>query len=108
MELIDHESDPRNRRNTRNVEKKIIRCCARIRFSGGGRSPIVNRALGPRSGPQDPVPPLGDDRQSHCSPFVCFVCFVVPNLPRSRLQPSSVRSKNLRSEEHTSELQSLR
>ncbi len=27
--------------------------------------------------------------------FVCFVCFVVPNLPRSGLQPSRVRSKNL-------------
>jgi hypothetical protein len=55
----------------------------------------VNRVFGPRSGPHDPVAPLVDDRQSHCSLFVCFVCFVVPSLPRSGLQPCSVRFKNL-------------
>ena len=31
----------------------------------------------------------------HCSIFVCFVFFVVPNLRRSRLQPVSVRFRNL-------------
>jgi hypothetical protein len=43
------------------------------------------------------LPPtvLVDVGQSHCSIFVCFVCFVVPNLPRSSYQPCSVRSKNL-------------
>jgi hypothetical protein len=92
---IDHQREPRNTRNTRNVEKKIRRCCARIRFSGSGRSSQVNRVFGPRSEPHDLVAPLVDDRQIDCSLFVCFVCFVVPNLPRSGLQPCSVRSKNL-------------
>ena len=92
---IDHQREPRNTRNTRNVEKKISRCCARIQLSGSGRSSQVNRVFGPRSEPHDLVAPLVDDRQIDCSLFVCFVCFVVPNLPRSGLQPCSVRSKNL-------------
>ena len=80
---IDHQREPRN---TRNVEKKIRRCCARIRFSGSGRSSQVNRVFGPRSGPHDPAAPQVDDHQSHCSIFVCFVCFVVPTLSRFCLQ----------------------
>ena len=75
---IDHQREPRNTRNTRNVPKKVRRCCAGIRFSGSGRNSQVNRVFGPRSEPHDLVAPLVDDRQSHCSLFVCFVCFVVP------------------------------
>ena len=36
-----------------------------------------------------------NDRRCHCSIFVCFEFFVVPNLLRSSLEPISVRFGNL-------------